>query len=102
MVGWPPIRAHWRNCFAGRMRESEGAGLYVKVRMDGAPYMRKVDLNAYGDYKDLCQALKGLFPGPVEEICGEEDREKAKTEIEVITYEDKDGEWMLAGDIPWE
>lgn len=35
--------------------------LYVKVSMDGAPYLRKVDLNTYGSYVDLSLALEKMF-----------------------------------------
>jgi auxin-responsive protein IAA len=34
---------------------------FVKVSMDGAPYLRKVDLNMYNSYKDLSIALKKMF-----------------------------------------
>ena len=39
-----------------------GSGcLYVKVSMDGAPYLRKVDLKIYGSYKELSSALEKMF-----------------------------------------
>ena len=39
-----------------------GAGcLYVKVSMDGAPYLRKVDLKTYGSYLELSLALEKMF-----------------------------------------
>jgi AUX/IAA family len=42
----------------------QGAGcLYVKVSMDGAPYLRKVDLQTYRNYKDLSIALEKMFSG---------------------------------------
>jgi len=31
--------------------------MYVKVSMDGAPYLRKVDIKMYSSYKDLSMAL---------------------------------------------
>jgi hypothetical protein len=34
---------------------------FVKVSMDGAPYLREVDLNMYSSYKDLSIALKKMF-----------------------------------------
>lgn len=34
---------------------------YVKVSMDGAPYLRKVDLTMYNSYKDLSSALEKMF-----------------------------------------
>ncbi|KAG6480865.1 hypothetical protein ZIOFF_057453 [Zingiber officinale] len=35
--------------------------LYVKVSMDGAPYLRKVDLKMYSNYKELSLALEKMF-----------------------------------------
>jgi auxin-responsive protein IAA len=35
--------------------------LYVKVSMDGAPYLRKVDLKMYNNYKELSLALEKMF-----------------------------------------
>lgn len=35
--------------------------LYVKVSMDGAPYLRKIDLKIYNNYKDLSSALENMF-----------------------------------------
>lgn len=34
---------------------------YVKVAVDGAPYLRKVDLEMYGGYQQLLTALKEMF-----------------------------------------
>ena len=43
VVGWPPVRSFRKNCLqASKKSESEASsGLYVKVSMDGAPYLRK-------------------------------------------------------------
>jgi len=35
--------------------------LYVKVSMDGAPYLRKVDLKIYNNYKEISSALEKMF-----------------------------------------
>ena len=35
--------------------------LFVKVSMDGAPYLRKVDLRAYSTYRELSSALGKMF-----------------------------------------
>lgn len=61
VVGWPPIRSYRRNSFQARKVEAEVVGLYVKVSMDGAPYLRKIDLKVYKDYKELREALDGMF-----------------------------------------
>lgn len=40
----------------------QGSGcLYVKVSMDGAPYLRKVDLKTYNNYMELSMALEKMF-----------------------------------------
>ena len=61
VVGWPPIRSYRKNSFQARKAEAEGAGLLVKVSMDGAPYLRKIDLKVYKGYKELGEALENLF-----------------------------------------
>ena len=34
---------------------------FVKVSMDGAPYLRKVDLKMYKSYQELSKALEKMF-----------------------------------------
>ena len=45
--------------------EAEGkagsGALFVKVSMDGAPYLRKVDLSTYSAYQELSSALEKMF-----------------------------------------
>jgi auxin-responsive protein IAA len=50
-----------RNCFQLIKSNDALAGRYVKVSMDGAPYLRKVDLKNYKGYKELREALENLF-----------------------------------------
>jgi len=38
-----------------------GGALFVKVSMDGAPYLRKVDLRSYSTYQELSSALEKMF-----------------------------------------
>lgn len=38
-----------------------GGGAFVKVSMDGAPYLRKVDLKIYTSYQQLSDALAKMF-----------------------------------------
>ncbi|CAN1289802.1 Auxin-responsive protein IAA8, partial [Linum perenne] len=104
VVGWPPIRSFRKN--TEEVDGKAGAtALYVKVSMDGAPYLRKVDLRNYSAYKELSSALEKMFS------CFTIGREmltesKLKDLLHgseyVLTYEDKDGDWMLVGDVPWE
>ena len=37
------------------------AAAFVKVSMDGAPYLRKVDLKLYKSYLELSDALSKMF-----------------------------------------
>ncbi|WZZ83318.1 hypothetical protein YC2023_103890 [Brassica napus] len=72
VVGWPPVCSFRRK---NSLEETRTA--YVKVSVDGAAFLRKIDLKMYKH-----DTLK-------ESEC-------------VPIYEDKDGDWMLAGDVPWE
>ncbi|KAG8084793.1 hypothetical protein GUJ93_ZPchr0010g9613 [Zizania palustris] len=107
VVGWPPIRSYRKNTMAtNQLKNSkedaeakQGQGfLYVKVSMDGAPYLRKVDLKTYKNYKDMSTALEKMFIGTGKDGLSE----SHKDDEYVLTYEDKDGDWMLVGDVPWE
>lgn len=121
VVGWPPIRSFRKNTLATTSKnndEAEGkanpGALFVKVSMDGAPYLRKVDLRTYSTYQELSSALEKMFSCFTIGQCGtQEDPQKERlTESKlrdllhgseyVLTYEDKDGDWMLVGDVPWE
>ncbi|GJM98062.1 hypothetical protein PR202_ga15037 [Eleusine coracana subsp. coracana] len=102
-VGWPPVRAYRRNA----LRE-EGCKL-VKVAVDGAPYLRKVDLAAHDGYAPLLRALHGMFASCLAFVHGGADDDgvvarlvDSATGAEYVpTYEDKDGDWMLVGDVPF-
>lgn len=67
MVGWPPVRSFRKNILAvqsAKSKEGEKASnnaAFVKVSMDGAPYLRKVDLRMYKSYQDLSHALEKMF-----------------------------------------
>ncbi|XP_021282015.1 auxin-responsive protein IAA4-like [Herrania umbratica] len=99
VVGWPPIRSYRKNCLQPKKTEAEAAGIYVKVSMDGAPYLRKIDLKVYKGYPELLKALEDMFKFKVGEYS---EREGYNGSEFVPTYEDKDGDWMLVGDVPWE
>ncbi|WJX69894.1 hypothetical protein P8452_54065 [Trifolium repens] len=121
IVGWPPIRSFRKNTMASNLTKSndEAEGkqrfdcLYVKVSMDGAPYLRKVDLKIYNNYMELSSALEKMFtcftigqcnsPGlPGKDGLSESSlRDLLHGSEYVLTYEDKDGDWMLVGDVPW-
>ncbi|KAK4413890.1 Auxin-responsive protein IAA14 [Sesamum alatum] len=95
VVGWPPVRSYRKNM----MKNCK----YVKVAVDGAPYLRKVDLEIYTSYQELLAALEEMFTCLT--ICNVVNERKIMdtsngTEY-VPTYEDRDGDWMLVGDVPW-
>ncbi|XP_043721864.1 auxin-responsive protein IAA12-like isoform X2 [Telopea speciosissima] len=93
------------------------SSLFVKVNMDGVPIGRKVDLNAHNCYETLAQALEEMFHKPTTTVntarSGGEKEHGVVVEAEkpsklldgssefVLTYEDKEGDWMLVGDVPW-
>ncbi|GJN38740.1 hypothetical protein PR202_gb27809 [Eleusine coracana subsp. coracana] len=104
-VGWPPVRAYRRNALR---EEAAAAGCkLVKVAVDGAPYLRKVDLAAHDGYAPLLRALHAMFASCLAFVRGAEDGVLARlvdsaTGAEYVpTYEDKDGDWMLVGDVPF-
>uniref|UniRef100_A0A6V7QQG5 Auxin-responsive protein n=1 Tax=Ananas comosus var. bracteatus TaxID=296719 RepID=A0A6V7QQG5_ANACO len=90
------------------------AAALVKVSMDGAPYLRKVDLNIYKSYQELSAALEKMFSSFTSGNCSSQgingrdfmNENKLMDLLNgseyVPTYEDKDGDWMLVGDVPWE
>ncbi|KAL1294635.1 hypothetical protein HN51_055407 [Arachis hypogaea] len=97
IVGWPPIRSYRKNSL---QEQSEAAGgIYVKVSMDGAPYLRKIDLKIYGGYPQLLKSLENMFKLTIGEYS---EKEGYKGSDYAPTYEDKDGDWMLVGDVPWD
>uniref|UniRef100_A0A7N0UDL8 Auxin-responsive protein n=1 Tax=Kalanchoe fedtschenkoi TaxID=63787 RepID=A0A7N0UDL8_KALFE len=99
IVGWPPVRSYRKNALQAKKNEAEAPGIYVKVSMDGAPYLRKIDLKVYSGYAELLKALEAMFKFNVGQYS---EREGYKGSDYEPTYEDKDGDWMLVGDVPWE
>ncbi|XP_022720890.1 auxin-induced protein AUX22-like [Durio zibethinus] len=93
VVGWPPVCSYRKKNSFSDEDGSKTSKMYVKVSMDGAPFLRKIDLGMHRGYSDLATALEKLF--------GEALRDADSCEF-VPIYEDKDGDWMLAGDVPWE
>ncbi|KAI3465192.1 hypothetical protein Pfo_021855 [Paulownia fortunei] len=119
VVGWPPIRQFRKNTLASTSKNNEeidgkasSGAFFVKVSMDGAPYLRKVDLRTYSAYQGLSSALEKMFScftigqthgAPGREMLSESKLKDLLSGSEyVLTYEDKDGDWMLVGDVPWE
>ncbi|CAJ2636337.1 unnamed protein product [Trifolium pratense] len=121
VVGWPPIRSFRKNSLANVSKNNDEvdgkpgpAALFVKVSMDGAPYLRKVDLRNYTTYQELSSDLEKMFSCFTLGQCGSHgapgremlSESKLKDFLHgseyVVTYEDKDGDWMLVGDVPWD
>ncbi|KAL0710645.1 hypothetical protein Bca4012_017623 [Brassica carinata] len=131
VVGWPPIGSHRMNSLVSNQatksaKEEEedvkkkakddetkdvtkkvnGIG-FIKVNMDGVAIGRKVDLNAHSAYENLAQTLEDMFfrtsPGTIG-LTGHFTKPlrllDGSSEF-VLTYEDKEGDWMLVGDVPW-
>lgn len=139
MVGWPPVRSSRKNIVvniqsrinneadqekattsstpAAATTSTGSAAAFVKVSMDGAPYLRKVDLKLYNTYQELWDALAKMFSSFTVPKCGSSQGVMKEFSFNmnesklidllngsdyVPTYEDKDGDWMLVGDVPWQ
>ncbi|KAG8097625.1 hypothetical protein GUJ93_ZPchr0013g35867 [Zizania palustris] len=118
VVGWPPVRSYRKSCFQVAASKSKAVGnkdeasknttapaaavatngSLVKVSMDGAPYLRKIDLRMYKGYRELREALEAMF------VCfsGADNNSGANPSEFAITYQDKDGDLMLVGDVPFD
>ncbi|XP_020517713.1 auxin-responsive protein IAA9 [Amborella trichopoda] len=90
MVGWPPVKS----C----RKVGRGSSFYVKVNMEGVGIGRKIDLNLHHSYSSLAHALEDMF--------GKHEKNKEDGTVCcpqcILTYEDREGDWMLVGDVPWE
>ncbi|XP_050218601.1 auxin-responsive protein IAA14-like [Mercurialis annua] len=119
VVGWPPVRSYRKNVIMAQKSSGEecekGSGnsaAFVKVCMDGAPYLRKVDLKMYQSYQQLSDALAKMFSsftmgnygsqGMIDFMNESKLMDLLNSSEYVPTYEDKVGDWMLVGDVPWE
>ncbi|KAF8108818.1 hypothetical protein N665_0104s0133 [Sinapis alba] len=128
VVGWPPVGSHRMNSLvnnqttksarkedeAGKKKDDETKDVtkkvkaeFIKVNMDGVAIGRKVDLNAHSSYENLAHTLEDIFFGtnPVTiGLTGQFTKPlrllDGSSEF-VLTYEDKEGDWMLVGDVPW-
>ncbi|KFK42752.1 hypothetical protein AALP_AA1G035100 [Arabis alpina] len=92
--------------------ESTRIPMLVKVTMDGVIIGRKIDLNALDSYEALAKTLEHMFfhiPSslPNTQGCKTIKKTHASELLDgssdyIITYQDKDGDWMLVGDVPWQ
>ncbi|CAI9766766.1 unnamed protein product [Fraxinus pennsylvanica] len=113
VVGWPPINS-WRKKICHHHQNRRGRNTimnyvtvenggrdggersggrsnftYVKVKMEGVGIARKVDLSRHHSYQTLIETLMAMF-------------DNEKVQGYKLTYQDKEGDWLLAGDMPWE
>ncbi|KAL6968243.1 Auxin-induced protein 22E [Sarracenia purpurea var. burkii] len=100
VVGWPPVRSYRKNCLQPKKttEADQASGMFLKVSMDGAPYLRKIDLKVYHSYPDLLKALENMFKCTIGVYS---EREGYNGSDYAPTYEDKEGDWMVVGDVPW-
>lgn len=61
VVGWPPVCSYRRKNSFNEKDGGESSKMYVKVSMDGAPFLRKIDLGMHQGYPDLAMSLEKLF-----------------------------------------
>ncbi|GLJ07064.1 hypothetical protein SUGI_0056930 [Cryptomeria japonica] len=117
-VGWPPLQTCRKNAVYAQQRspphenveettsgtsvECKRGSNFVKVVMDGMPIGRKVDLNAHNSYNSLALTLENMFQLPPILKDERNGRLLDSASDYLLTYVDKDGDWMLLGDAPWE
>ncbi|XP_076917649.1 auxin-responsive protein IAA31-like [Bidens hawaiensis] len=85
LVRWPPVnKSRKKLCVGGTKPKS----MFVKVHMEGDGIARKkINLNLHRSYRTLVHTLANMFG-------------KCKEDVK-LTYQDKEGDWLLAGDVPW-
>ncbi|KAK4759344.1 hypothetical protein SAY87_022475 [Trapa incisa] len=100
---WPPFEQLPESTPAGSSAEERQqgstSGLYVKVYMEGFPIGRKLDLLSHDGYDVLAGTLAHMFKATI--LCGKGHRATSH-KYYVLTYQDRDGDWMMVGDVPWE
>ncbi|KAH7578176.1 hypothetical protein ACOSP7_000655 [Xanthoceras sorbifolium] len=97
---WPPIKPLLRKALEAEENESNSATFFVKVYMEGIPIGRKLDLLAHDGYHDLITTLDHMFNTSI--LWSDVDGSYSDQKYHVLTYEDKEGDWMMVGDVPWE
>ncbi|CAN4113027.1 unnamed protein product [Withania somnifera] len=109
LVGWPPVNSlrkklcsRHRGCggamnyvtvengSVGGGRGSNSSYKYVKVKMEGVGIARKIDISLFQSYGTLTDTLISMFGKCTE-----------NGDAYILTYQDKEGDWLLAGDVPW-
>ncbi|XVF48062.1 hypothetical protein PTKIN_Ptkin03bG0160600 [Pterospermum kingtungense] len=106
LVGWPPVKT-WRKKLCrqipyggadnnGMEAAEKGCvgrasnSTYVKVKMEGVAIARKIDLSVHNSFETLTSTLMRMFG------ISDENWKSFK-----LTYQDREGDWLLAEDVPW-
>ncbi|XP_076920424.1 auxin-responsive protein IAA31-like [Bidens hawaiensis] len=87
LVGWPPVNKSSKKLCGGGVGGTKPKSMFVKVHMEGYGIARKINLNQHRSYRTLVHTLAHMFG-------------KCKEDVK-LTYQDKEGDWLLAGDVPW-
>ncbi|XP_020112835.1 auxin-responsive protein IAA10-like isoform X2 [Ananas comosus] len=95
---------------ASSSSSSSSSSPFVKVYMDGDPIGRKVDLSAHHSYESLALSLELMFRSPTLPLSASVVVINGATASKLLdgssefalTYEDREGDCMLVGDVPWE
>ncbi|KAE8670406.1 Auxin-induced protein AUX28 [Hibiscus syriacus] len=88
VVGWPPVRSYRKNVMANNKctgEESEKASSAAFVKMFSSFTMGNYGSQGMIDFMNESKLMDLLNSSDY-----------------VPTYEDKDGDWMLVGDVPWQ
>ncbi|KAL5189793.1 Auxin-responsive protein IAA27 [Glycine soja] len=92
--------------------EFKSGCLYVKVSLNGVPYLRRINLKTYNNYMELSSVLEKMFSCftigqchslglPRKDGLSESSlRDVLHGSEYVLKYEDKDGDGKHAGDVP--
>ncbi|KAL1806387.1 hypothetical protein ACET3Z_029455 [Daucus carota] len=92
--------------------KERGLVKFVKVNMDGLQIGRKIDLSVHACYETLARTIEEMFfkssttmnsiglAGMKKQTVQPSKLLDGSSEF-VLTYEDKEGDWMLVGDVPW-
>ncbi|KAG6571548.1 Auxin-responsive protein IAA11, partial [Cucurbita argyrosperma subsp. sororia] len=97
---------------ANEERRTSRNSVYVKVNMDGVLIGRKVNLSAHSSYETLAQTVENMFLDPTALVDSTGSSIKEHDIVRpsrllnglsgyMLTYEDREGDWMLVGDVPW-
>lgn len=100
---WPPIKPFLRSALTASARRRRRT-LFVKVYMEGVAIGRKLDLLLLDGYDSLLAKLRHMFKASITFADAMEYHQRVPHEkaAHVLTYEDRDGDWMMVGDVPWE